>query len=147
MIKEFELYHGVVLSRLIHGGELLEIKTYSLDSNASYVLNQSIGLYIKYSTKRMTPWHFSFKKNHQHEIQNLKDKFGEVFLVLVCGHDGVVALSYNELKKVLDEDHKEVEWLAIHRRVREKYKVTGSDGKLKYKIGENEFPIKVFKKS
>ena len=75
----------------------------------------------------------------------MKNKFDNVFLVLVCGDDGVVTLSYDELKKILNEQYDEVEWIAISRRPREKYAVTGSDGKLKYKIGENEFQDKILK--
>ena len=52
MIKEFEFYHGVVLSRLIHSGSSITIKTHKTDSNASYILNNSIGLYIKHSKKK-----------------------------------------------------------------------------------------------
>ena len=133
------------MSRLVHGNVPVQIYPFPTDSNASYVLNDSAGLYIKHSTKRMTPWRFSFQKKHQNEIQKMKNKFDNVFLVLVCGDDGVVTLSYDELKKILNEQYDEVEWIAISRRPREKYAVTGSDGKLKYKIGENEFPDKILK--
>ena len=145
MLKEFEFYHGVVLSRLVHGSVPIQINTYPTDSNASYVLDNSTGLYIKHSTKRMTPWRFSFQKKHQNEIYEMRKKFSEIFLILVCGDDGIVTLSYKELKKILDEQHDEVEWIAVSRRSREKYTVTGSNGKLKYKIGENEFPNKIIK--
>lgn len=146
MLKEFEFYHGVILSRLVHGSDPVRINTYPTDSNASYVLNSAVGLYIKHSTKRMTPWRFSFQKKHQNEILEMKEKFNEVFLILVCGDDGIVTLGYKELKKILDEQHEEVEWIAVSRRPREKYTVKGSNGKLKYKIGENEFPNKILKK-
>lgn len=145
MLREFEFYHGVVLSRLVHGKMPVQIHTYPTDSNASYVLNGTVGLYVKHSTKRMTPWRFSFQKKHQNEIQEMKEKFNEVFLILVCGDDGVVALNFGELKKILDEQHEEVEWVAVSRGPHEKYAVSGSDGKLKHKISENEFPSKVLK--
>ena len=145
MIKEFEFYHGVVLSRLIHSNIAVTINTYQTNSNASYVLNDSVGLYIKHSTKRMTPWRFSFKQGHQDEIQDMKNGLKNVFLALVCGDDGIVILRHEELKNILDEQHDTVEWVAVSRKTREKYQVSGSDGKLKYKIGENEFPNKVIK--
>lgn len=145
MLKEFEFYHGVVLSRLVHSKVPVSLTTYPTDSNASYVINNLIGLYIKHSAKRMTPWRFSFQKKHQDEIREMKSKYSKIFLVLVCGDDGIVTLSYEELKLILDEQHEEVEWIAASRRPREKYKITGSDGKLKYKIGENEFPNKILK--
>lgn len=145
MIREFEFYHGVVLSRLVHGKVPVQIHTYPTDSNASYVLNGTVGLYIKHSTKRMTPWRFSFHQKHQDEIKEMKEKFSEVFLVLVCGDDGVATLNFKDIKKILNEQHEEVEWMAVSRKPREKYTVSGSDGKLKHKIGENEFPNKILK--
>ena len=143
MLRDFELHHGAVLARLIHGDTPVSLTLYPTPSNSSYVINGHIGLYIKYSTKRMTPWNFSFAKAHQDEIKKMKEELGEVFVVLVCESDGLVTLSYEELKKVLDENHEETEWIRVARRPREKYSVSGTDGKLKCKIGENEFPRKI----
>ena len=144
MIKEFEKYHGLVLSRMLHESKNhISIETYPSNDNASYIINGSIGLYIKYSKKRISPWRFTFMKEHQDEVLKMKKKFTEVFIVFVCHDDGIAALSYEELKIILDEVHEEVEWVAIKRRRREKYSVSGHDGKLKFKIGENEFPSKI----
>ena len=101
MTNEFEFYHGLVFTKLIHNSrEAVSIRLYSRDSNSSYILNDNIGLYIKYSTKRLSPWHFSFQKINQDEIHQLKDQLGHVFLILVCGEDGIVSLSFEELKKI-----------------------------------------------
>ena len=143
MIKDFHLYHGAVFTNLIHGDIPINIKIYDRYSNASYVLNDSVGLYIKHSKKRMTPWSFTFQQEHQDEIQSLKDTYNEVFLVLVCGNDGIVTLSFEELKKTLDQVHEETEWVRVSRPPGEMYAISGSDGKLKYKVGENEFPDKI----
>ncbi len=99
---------------------------------------------MKYSSKRMSPWGFSFLKSHQDEILEIKKAIGEVFLLLVCHDDGIVALNFDKLKIILDEVHDQVEWIRVSRRPREKYSVSGSDGKLKFKIGGNEFPKKIF---
>lgn len=145
MIKAFALYHGAVFSRLLHECDYeLSLKAFPTKSNSSYVLNKNIGLYIKYSTKRMSPWSFSFKKEHQDEIQLMKDSLEEVYTILVCRDDGIVCLSFDELKKVLDYKHENIEWIRIARGRREKYAVAGKDGKLKCKIGDNEFPTKLF---
>jgi len=85
MIKEFEFYHGAVLANLLHeSGQDIIIETFPSESNASYVVNKNIGLFIKHSTKRMSPWRFSFMQEHQDEILRMKNKLGEVFLLLVC---------------------------------------------------------------
>jgi hypothetical protein len=145
MVKEFEFYHGLVFARLIHNlGHSVLIEPYPTESNASYIINKEVGLYIKYSTTRMTPWSFSFKKEHQDEILDMKNKLGRVYIVFVCYDDGLACLSYSELKDVLNEKYEQTEWVRIARRSREKYTITGKDGKLKYKIGDNEFPRKIF---
>jgi len=143
MTREFEFYHGVVLSRLVHASQPVSVELYPTSSNSSYVVNKKVGLFVKYSKKRLTPWNFSFKKEHQDEILEMKNKLYEVFLVLVCHDDGIVTLSFEETKHVLDEIHEDVEWIRVARKPRAKYTITGSDGKLKYKIGDNEFPKKV----
>jgi len=145
MIKEFEFFHGLVFARILHGTQRsLSVRPFQSASNASYVVNETIGIYIKYSAKRMTPWRFTFRKDHQQEIDVLKAKFKNVFLVLVCNDDGVVCLSYSELKKLLDNQHDPIEWMSATRHKREMYLVRGSNGELDFKIGQNEFPEKIF---
>ena len=69
----------------------------------------------------------------------------KVFIIFVCYEDGFTCLSWPELKKLLDDNLEDGEWVHIKRMRKEKYTVTGSDGKLKYKIGKNEFPEKITK--
>lgn len=143
MVREFEFYHGAALTRLIHGHAGITIKQFSNVNNAAYVINQKTGLYIKHSTSRLSPWVFTFKGEHQEEIKTMKQSLGYVFIVLVCGSDGMACLSYDEFKNALDDNHGPAEWIKAARRTREKYAISGSDGKLKTKIGENEFPAKI----
>lgn len=144
MIREFEFFHGAVIARIVHGVKNdVAIRPYPSSSNASYVLDDKIGLYIKHSGNRMTPWHFSFAQFHQNEILEMRNHFGEVFIALVCKDDGIVCLSFDELKIVLNEIHDRHEWIKASRHSREKYQIKGSDGKLVFKIGANKFPGKV----
>lgn len=145
MIKEFEFYHGAVFAKLLHDHEdAVSIKPYPTPGNSSYIVNDTIGIYIKYSKKRMSPWQFSFTKEHQNELLEINKTFGRVYLVLVCRDDGIIALSFKEVKNILDKVHEETEWIRVSRNPREKYIVTGSDGRLPYKTGQNEFPRKLF---
>lgn len=145
MVREFEFYHGAALARLIHGNKSISIEQYAAGtSNASYVINGRLGFYIKHSTSRLSPWVFTFLRSHQDEVQEMQDSLGNVFVVLVCGDDGMVCLSYDELKLALDHNHGDAEWIKAARRKREKYAISGSDGKLKTKVGESEFPAKIF---
>jgi hypothetical protein len=146
MIKDFEFFHGLVFARILHGTQRpLVVRPFQSVSNASYVINDTVGIYIKYSSKRMTPWRFTFKKEHQEEIDLMKSNFKNVFLVLVCNDDGVVCLSYSELKEILDNQHDPIEWISATRHKREMYSVKGSNGELDFKIGQNDFPEKIFR--
>jgi hypothetical protein len=145
MIKEFEFFHGLVFARILHGTKRsLSVKPFQAESNASYVVNDSIGIYIKYTSKRMTPWRFTFMKDHQEEIDLLRSSFTNVFLLLVCNDDGVVCLSYAELKQLLDNQHGIIEWISATRYKREMYAIKGSNGELDFKVGQNDFPEKIF---
>lgn len=145
MIRDFEFYHGLVFARILHATQRpLTIRPFQSVSNSSYVVNDTIGIFIKYSAKRMTPWNFTFKMEHQQEIDLLKAQFEKVFLVLVCGDDGVVCLSYAELKQIFDNQHDPIEWISATRHKREMYSVKGSDGELDFKIGPGDFPDKLF---
>ncbi|MFA4853435.1 MAG: hypothetical protein WC868_11250, partial [Bacteroidales bacterium] len=146
MIKEFELYHGLVFARILHATQKpITIKPFPSQDNASYVLNDKLGIYIKYSTKRLSPWRFSFQKRHQDEILEMKNKVGDAFLLLVCNDNGIVAISFDELKQILNEKHDQVEWISAARGKREMFAVKGSDGELEFKIGRKDFPGKLFK--
>lgn len=144
MSKDFEPFHGLVLCRLIHSNKINSIKLYPSKSNASYVINDRIGIFTKYSSKRLTPWRFSFLKEHQDEIKKMKSELDLVFILLVCNRDGVVCLDYKEFKQILDEEHEEIEWVSATRKKREHYIVNGSDGKLDFRIGPGDFPKKLF---
>ncbi len=144
MTKEFEQYHGVVFSRLLHASpEPLCFKFYPTKSNSSYVINDVAGLYIKHSTKRVSPWRFTFSKAHQDEIFEMYETFGEVFAAFVCHHDGVAVLNFEELKQILDENHEDSEWVSVARRRRGQYTVAGTDGKLSFKITQKTCPDKI----
>ena len=144
MIKEFEFYHGVVFSKLIHNiPDGISIKLYSSPSNASYVINDNIGIYIKHSTKRMSPWRFSFQKIHQDEILQMQQQLRNIFVLLVCGKDGVVTLSFKELKRILNDMHSETEGISASRTRNKEYSIKGSDGSLEKKIGKKDFLKKI----
>lgn len=143
MISETERYHGQVFSLIVRSEHKVDITKFSDNNNSSYVIN-GVGLFIKYSTKRMSPWSFTFLGRHQDDIEKMRNDLGNVVIALVCGDDGVASLTHQELKAVLDQNHEIVEHVRISRPPRGKYKISGSDGKMKKSIGINEFPGKLF---
>lgn len=144
MTKDFELFHGLVFSRLLHAtGQEIRIKAVADSGNSSYVLNGRIGLYIKYSAKRLSPWQFSFNRAHLEEILLLKRQTKAIVVVLVCGKDGIAALTFVEFKRVLGLQFDDVGWITVSRRKAEMYGIKGSAGELTHKVADNEGPSKI----
>jgi len=143
---EFEFYHGVALCGIIHNSPDATIKLYSEKGNSSYVVNNHIGIFVKYSTKRMSPWHFTFTKRHCDELFEMMKILKAAFLVLVCWDDGVVCLNSKEIETLLDKALNKPQSLSVTRKPREKYRVTsGRNDKVTYRIADNQFPAKIFK--
>lgn len=147
MINEKEFFHWSVFARLIDWalGKCVDIRKHHSDARCSYIINESVAIYIKTSSIRNGPWTFTFTKEHQDDIQSLMDQYGYFFLILVCNDDGIVSLDFTDLKKVLDYDHLDTEWIKITRKKWEKYAVRWHDGELDHKIWEADFPRNLLK--
>lgn len=144
MIKDFEFYHGLVFSRLLHEtGMEIALKTTADSGNSSYVVSRCGGLYIKYSTKRLSPWHFSFNTAHLHEIRQLQTQTRAIVIALVCGRDGIATLTFAEFKFVLGETLRDAGWISVSRKKAEMYAVKGSCGELSHKVADNDASRKI----
>ncbi len=143
-MKDFEFFHGAALIRIIHDNISDSIKKYT-NNNSSYAINSETGIYIKYSQSRMSPWNFSFSDVHVNEIKDMKNNFGEVYIVLVCNHNGICCLNFEEFSAVISIENKNFpKWIKASRMKGEKYFISGSDGELKHKIGDSDFPKKIY---
>ena len=129
-MAEYEQYHGIVLRALtVESAEGVHIKAYDAHGIVnSFLVNGLVGLYIKHSSKRMTPWMFSFTEDNFTELQILRGAAGCVFICLVCGHDGFLTISMEELECLSDKKQSDNS-LNIHvkRRKRHMYTVGGRD--------------------
>lgn len=148
--------HGAAIASIFEalGGELPELR-FSLKrgvGRSSYVIDglnpingstASSGIYIKVSNKRRSPWSYSYTLEHQKEVADLATKFCEVFSIFGAGDDGFACLDYRELKEILDENFKEVEWVRVSRKHRENYRVSGNDGAREQPLARNSFPGKI----
>jgi len=144
MNKDFELYHGIVFSKLLHfSRQPIKVEQYPSSDNASYIVNDYIGIYIKYSTKRMSPWHFSFERRHLSEINDMSTRYSQVVILLVCRDDGVAGLTISEYRRIINDAAETREWISVSRKQREKYAVKGSSGKLLNKVGMMDFCEKI----
>lgn len=164
-ISQEELLHGAAILNIMEalGKELpdkyFSIKDlgqrnfYSITSKrvATFTKGREVGagLVIKTSAKRRTPWRYNFHRSHQEQIEELNTKFGEAFILLVNGEDGIACLDYKALGEVLDEHFEEQEWVSVRRKAGEFYRVAGNDGVKDRKLAPNQFPnliVEYFKK-
>jgi len=129
MISEYRLFHGAVFSELI-GGSRSGIKFQLLDRSGrdtAYILNDSVGLQIKHSARKLGPWSFTFTEQNQSETIRLRDMCLMSFLVLVCHTAGMVLLSIEDVSDVLEETPKSA-WLRAERRPGKWFEVSSSSG-------------------
>jgi len=129
-MAEYERYHGIVLRSLVLSlDQGVQIRT--LDAHGiinSFVLNDTVGLYIKHCSKRLTPWVFSFTQDNLAELNLLAESTQSAFVSLVCGYDGFVTLSLADVQSLSDQKQT-ANTLTIHvaRRKRQMYIVGGQN--------------------
>lgn len=156
MIRQEEKLHGVAMIRLLERISVefpkarfalypgLSRSSYSLKGrlvdDGGNVTEFAIGLFIKISNKRVSPWRYSFQKIHQDELLQLKRTHGEAFVVFVNGDDGIACLDFSQFKELLDDDHEEQEWVAVSRKPKQAYRMSGNDGVLGRSLPRNSFP-------
>ncbi len=138
MIPEYRLFHGAAICALIDQSPLeLTIRNLGADGRLGfYIVNQCVGLYIKHSTARLTPWQFSFSAQNTEQFQELRSRCVASFVALVCGWNGIVCLELSELKIVTAIDGEEQPWLRVSRRPGSMFSVSGDLGSLKTKKRE-----------
>lgn len=143
-IKQVEFYHGAALTRLIRDSKQSFTIGMHESLRSAYILNESICLYFKYSSDRLSPWTFSFNHDHQNDILTLQAEYSAVFVVLICGQDGIACLDGREYRALLDDNIRGTEWIKASRSARQKYSLSGSDAQKELKLADNEFPSRVF---
>lgn len=147
MSHEFEFYHGVALCRIIHNCPSAAIRLFSPRSNSSYVVNGDTGIFIKYSTRRMSPWQFTFTGRHCDEISMMMRDLPRTFIVLVCRDNGIICLDAAETKQLLGGVSLTSCSIHASRKPREKYRVSGGpEGKITYKVADNQFPSRIYRR-
>ena len=132
MIPEYKLYHGAVLAELVQSltvpvsiDELNETGRLS-----SYILNNRIGLQIKHSTQRLSPWSYTFTRYNMSELLALRARFNEVFVVFVCETQGMVCLTIEDVLRVSEVGQSAQVWIRVERRRGKWFGVHGSEGAL-----------------
>ena len=139
MINEFKAYHGSAFAELIDESTVpITLFRPDLSNNAVYILNNSIGLFIKHSTKRISPWRFSFQADHVKNVLKLTQKFDYTFMVLICGRYSIAVLNSQEIEDLLPLNSPVTSWVSVNSSHNTMLTVEGSSGKLKRKIRKSQ---------
>ena len=134
MINEFKAYHGSAFAELIDESAVpITLFRPDLSNNAIYLLNDTIGLYLKHSVKRISPWRFTFHREHIEEMAELLSDFEHVYLVLICGRDSIAVIDSEEIEALLPIATPEASWVSVQTGHNTMLTVEGSAGKLKRK--------------
>ena len=131
MISEFERYHGVALRAIVVSARtpLTIESSKEVGRIDSYRLNGTTAIHIKHSTKRLPPWQFTFTNEEIVELNNLRIT-NSIWLILVCGIDGVLSLSASELNEVVGTSPNRTPFIRVDRERRSMYRVFGNAGRL-----------------
>ena len=136
MLDEYEFHQGAVLRQLVVSSNLsLSFRPFLRDGRiAAFVMNGRIGIYVKHSSKRMSPWRFTFTIEQAADLLDLEARYQDSFLVFVCETDGLVALSFTELHSLVDFAQSDNAWVSISRPRRAQYHLAGNRGELDRKV-------------
>ncbi len=100
-----------------------------------------VGVFIKYSAMRLTPWRFTFHIEQVSELLDLEIEYEMAFVVFVCGVDGLVTLDMATLHELVTFRTSEQAWVRIDRKPRTLYSLAGNRAELKNKIPRGVAPI------
>lgn len=138
MLDEYEFYQGVVLRQLAVENDYsmsVSFRPFVREGRVNaFVMNGRVGVYMKHSSKRMSPWRFTFNIEQAADLLDLEHKFPDSFMVFVCGTDGLVTLSFADLHSIVSFQESENAWVSISRPPRTQYELAGNRGELKYKV-------------
>jgi len=146
LMNNILFFHGAALMRIIRHELFKTVVVYG-EKGCSYAVNETAGVYMKYSKRGASNWRFTFFKEHVDEITEMIERLGEVYIAFICNEDGICCLDWSEFATVISPESKLYpKWVGISRKKGEKYSVWGSDGELSHKVGNSDFPRKILEK-
>lgn len=143
MIPDYKLYHGAVLADIVDASND-EISVRAIRNSGrllNYVINEVVGLQVKYATQRLRPWCFTFPVSHVQALEALRCDFRASFLVLVCRTDGIIAAQADDIIPLLKSVGAEQSWLRVDRKKREMYRLYSQNGEFPAKFRTTVEPI------
>jgi hypothetical protein len=134
MIHELEKYHGLVLRDIIVCAGQATIAKHDLAGRVNcYKINGHLGLLIKHSTSRLTPWVFSYNRAQMSEVQEAASACETFWLAHVCGGDGIMTLSMSEFSSINPPGGMTTCFVRVDKSRNTMYRVFGTGGELPFK--------------
>jgi len=137
MIDRLEFYHGAAIVRLIEDPRCSSVGK----RDFGYSVNGDRFVLVKYTKKAHSPWRFSISLADIERLDAFSKTSAACLLALVCGGDGVCAVSWNAARTLIGS---ETGWLSAKRLHNESYAVSGPLGDLPKKVALNQWPAIVF---
>jgi hypothetical protein len=143
MSLDFEASQGLVLRAIIVGATPpISVEPFNRHGRLdAFVFDRKVGVFIKYSTKRLTPWPFTFHIEQVSELLDLETEYSTAFVVFVCGVDGLVTIDMATLHDLVSFKESEQAWLRIERKPRTLYSLSGNRAELTNKVPRGVVPI------
>lgn len=129
-IAKQEFYEGAAIHALVCSGGVRRI----VYDHPFFVVNESVRCYVKYSTRVRSPWSFTFAPQEQKRLHLSPN----VMIAMVCGSDGVVAITSEEYSPIAAVRPVSIH-LGCHREHRSYYEVVGPDGDLGRRISPSRW--------
>ena len=127
-IKKQEFYEGAALHLLARGGGITSIRY----QPPFFFLNDRLLVLLKHSTKKRSPWAFTFTTDEQSVMQERGSEYA-ITIGLVCGADGVATFDYDSFLRVAPLSASAIH-VACFRKYNEHYEISGPEGTLDRKI-------------
>lgn len=135
MKSVFLRHHGAFLAGLVDKTTLpISIRRIEMEENHFYEINSNIGLYVTYSTKRLSPWTVTFSQDHVKAIFDKINIYENFFLVVVCEFNFSAVINKNEISDLLSPTRIQASSITIRTGHDKSLSVSGTEGNLKRKL-------------
>ena len=138
MIDKSDFYHGAAIIRLLEDERCVSVR--KLKSHG-YIVNESIFICLKYTTKGRSPWGFIVDQQDVEYCGKMASEYKKIIFGFICDGDGICALSWDDVNLLLAGSSGRI---AARRKHNYSYSVNGPAGKLKRKIAIGYWPALVF---
>ena len=139
MTPEADFYYGSVLVRAARAVSQLPGVWRSQEfPNGGFGVGSHGSVLIKFSTKRLSPWAFTFTGDQVEDLVSCLSK-RRVTVCFVCGRDGVAAIKGSEAMRLIGRSKIRGQVsVRVSRRRREQYEISGTGGELGGRVADSD---------